>query len=203
MNAAFKIEALAETQTQQSVYRDILNAFSYPGTVLEIAHPLDAFSLVLATLVDSCVNLADLDQSLPPELEPLLGCSPAEFEVADFVVCSAATFPVHDRSPRLGDLNHPHLGATLILVCSELESGTSDKDHGLAIGVSGPGVETCNEFHVTGLCTDWLKARTVWVAGFPLGVDIILCAANRIVGIPRTSKLIEKGSGVNSIFDPI
>lgn len=189
MNAAFEIEALARTQTQQSVYRSILNAFSYPGTVLELSYPMDSLSLVLATLVDSSVKLADLDHSVPRELGPLLGCSPANFEEADFIVCSGASFPVPDRLPRLGSLDHPHLGATLFLVCSELKVHANAGQSGLAIGVSGPGVEFCNELYVTGLCTEWLESRNVWVARFPMGVDIVLCAANRVVGIPRTSKL--------------
>lgn len=187
MSPQTTIEELARTKTQQSVYRNVLSAFSYPGVVIELSPPADALSLVLATLVDAGVSLADLDQSVSPALWPFLACPSANFEEADFVVSSGAEFDLHNRSPRLGDLYSPHCGATVILGCSELDGGTHRGGNWLSLSVTGPGVESCNEFSVAGMCVEWLEARAVWVGKFPMGVDMLLCAANRIVGIPRTS----------------
>jgi alpha-D-ribose 1-methylphosphonate 5-triphosphate synthase subunit PhnH len=37
------------------------------------------------------------------------------------------------------------------------------------------------------LHADWLLRRADWVVGFPLGIDILLSDATRIVALPRTT----------------
>jgi alpha-D-ribose 1-methylphosphonate 5-triphosphate synthase subunit PhnH len=50
-------------------------------------------------------------------------------------------------------------------------------------------VATEQTFTVSGLHTEWLMARNQWCDNFPTGCDLILCADNVIVGVPRTATL--------------
>ena len=61
----------------------------------------------------------------------------------------------------------------------DVEIGTLSK----AFGVVG-GVVAGNP-----LVVEWLHQRAVWIAGFPLGVDILLCDATRIAALPRTTQI--------------
>ena len=55
--------------------------------------------------------------------------------------------------------------------------------------VRGPGIETTATLHITGLpddfTTQWATNRT----RFPRGVDLILCAGDRIAALPRTVEI--------------
>ena len=59
----------------------------------------------------------------------------------------------------------------------------------LTMTLTGPGIAQQRELCVAGLHVDWLQQRVNWVEEFPLGVDMILCAATRIAALPRTTRI--------------
>ena len=89
--------------------------------------------------------------------------------------------------PALRDLaqgteEEPHRSATLILQVAALEEGAGWR-------LTGPGIEHVHRLRVAGLpagfAADWAANR----ARFPRGVDLVLCAGDRLAALPRTTAL--------------
>ena len=168
----------------QACFRAVLDAMSRPGTVraagVGLAPPAPlapATAAVLLTLVD-----ADTPLFLPLALSP----------AADWVVfhCGtamaaedAARFIVAERLPDLGALSAgtddgPEDSATVILQVPGLDGPPIFR-------LSGPGIETVATLPGCGLPADfparWARNRAL----FPRGVDLILCAGERLAALPR------------------
>lgn len=179
-----------QSLTQQTVFRQLMRAFSYPGRVefLHDARPDDssggALLLVLATLLDAEVTMADPDCLLAPRLLALLAARQRPAELAQFVIARADRAP--EFTPALGSLESPEQGATLILRVGFLGEGS-------ALHLSGPGVNGTTSLQVRGLDPGWLAARSNWNAGFPCGVDLILTDGQRLVALPRTTRITSEG----------
>ena len=81
-----------------------------------------------------------------------------------------------------GTEEEPHRAATLILQVDSLVEGAGWR-------LTGPGIEHEHRLAVGGLpagfATDWAANR----AGFPCGIDLILCAGDRLAALPRTTAL--------------
>lgn len=167
--------------TQQRTFRCLLNCFAYPGRIAAWGGPAyEALPALLSTLLDGDVDLADPHRLVAsgdwPKLEARCGTP----ETAAFVVARGACAP--DFTPRLGTLESPELGATLILAVATVGDGRR-------LHLSGPGISGRTEFAVGGLHQAWIDARAEWVASFPLGVDLILCDGLRFAALPRTTHI--------------
>ncbi|WP_367025716.1 phosphonate C-P lyase system protein PhnH [Methylococcus sp. ANG] len=179
------IEAHFLPATQQALFRCLLDAMTRPGTVHEAADLIERGELyraVLAVLVDGAVTLGDASGSLPQSDWPFLEAREVTPEQADFVLCDGARGP--DFEPRVGDLPNPERGATLVLRVARVGEGP------LRLQLSGPGVEHRRELAVSGLVPAWIEARRGWNAAFPLGVDWILADSERLVALPRTTRVV-------------
>jgi alpha-D-ribose 1-methylphosphonate 5-triphosphate synthase subunit PhnH len=168
----------------QSVFRAVLGAMSRPGQLFQVAHgltppaPLEvATAAVLLTLVDA-------------ETPVFLAREFAEagewitFHCGAQLVETAAPFAVTTRMPPLGSLEAgsdeaPESSATLILQVAALGEGD-------AYVLSGPGLKEPSTLRATGLPDDF---ATVWASNhalFPRGIDLILCASDKLTALPRT-----------------
>lgn len=167
---------------QQSIFRELVEAYSRPGQVRDLTDWIDgtnARRVVLATLMDGESTLADPHGMIPDEDWPLLQARRDTAENARYVVVDGsrdATF-----NPCLGSLSSPEFGATLLIAVEAVGIGSQ------AIALTGPGVEAQLELCLSGLHPDWLARRPDWVSTFPLGVDILFCDAQRMVALPRTT----------------
>jgi alpha-D-ribose 1-methylphosphonate 5-triphosphate synthase subunit PhnH len=174
----------------QGSFRAILDALSHPGRVVEIAAPLDppaplsvAVAAVLLTLADGETTLA-----LPADAAPVrewiafhCGTAFAAPAQADFVLASS----LPDLATlRPGTDEEPESGATLILQMPSLDGGK-------ALRLRGPGIETSTSI-APPLPADFVASWGANHARFPRGVDIFLCAGNRLMALPR-SVMIEEG----------
>lgn len=172
---------------QQRVFRRLMEAFSYPGRVVEITEAneaADALTAVLATLLDSEVSLADPEGLVSQEDWPRLEARAAKPEQADFILAQGAR--ALGIEPRLGSLESPERSATLILRVAALGQGAG-------YGLSGPGVNGSHALHLSGLDPAWLAARATWNSAFPTGVDLLLVDATRIAALPRTTRIHTQG----------
>lgn len=171
---------------QQQAFRHLINAFSYPGQVINIADDdTSALTVVLATLVDGECTLADPDCLVEPGLKIRLGAQAATVEKADFVVAKGAA-PLA-LTPRCGTLDDPHLGATVLLLVDALGKGSG-------LHLTGPGIRDSQHLAVTGVDPRWWQQRAEWNALFPLGVDLILLSAHGVVAVPRTTRIQFSGA---------
>jgi alpha-D-ribose 1-methylphosphonate 5-triphosphate synthase subunit PhnH len=182
-------EAMWLPPMQQLLFRDLLRAFSYPGRVTanRAAGPLAWLALV-AALVDGEVGLADPHDLIGADLWPLLEASRGIPEQAGFIVADGSR-PL-DFQPRLGTLEAPETGATLVLRVTALGEAAAAEGR---LSLSGPGIPSQSGLAVAGLHPGWLQARAGWVAGFPLGVDLLLCDVCRFVALPRTTQVQVRG----------
>lgn len=173
--------------TQQLVYRALLDAMARPGTLADLAAlaggQLRAGVIALAALLDHTVSLCDLEEALSPQTRRFLEAAPAPQDEAGYLLAAAARPPDPGLSPRLGTLASPDQGATLVLDGASVGRGP------LVLALGGPGIPGERRLALGGFDPAWLARREEWVAGFPLGVDLILADAGRIACLPRTTRV--------------
>lgn len=177
-------ETLWQGSVQQTIFRELLAAFSRPGEVRDLSAWVEqttAQRLVLATLMDGETTLADPHATIAAADWPLLQAQRGTSETARYVAVNGQKAP--DFTPALGSLESPEFGATLLIVVDQIGAGE------LSLILSGPGVNGQCKLSVNGLHVAWLEQRADWGAAFPLGVDILLLDATRIVALPRTTQV--------------
>lgn len=178
-----EVAAIWTPNIQQQNYRALLDAISCPGKVKSMIHETEdqAYTAILATLLDGEVSLADPDALLDEETWPMLQADNTRPQEADYVLCSGVKSPCFQ--PKLGSLTSPEQSATLIVKVDSLSNGDME------LFLSGPGVDGTTCCAITGLAPDWLTKRESWVCAFPLGVDLLLVDDSTVLALPRTTKV--------------
>ena len=173
----------------QSCFRAVLDAMSRPGTIATAGAgllppaPLDpATAAVLLTLVDA---------DTPLWLDPAAGAA------ADWAAfhCGApraegigeAAFACALAMPALSGLHPgtdlaPEEAATLILQVPALGQGTPYR-------LSGPGLRAPALLRADGLPHDFAARWAANHALYPCGVDLVLCAGERLCALPRSVRI--------------
>ncbi len=176
----------------QSAFRAVLEAMSRPGRVFRLPRPpappaplCPAAGAVLLTLADNETPLwLDAGRDAEEWARFHAGCPVvADPGRAAFVLAAGA--PPALAALRAGTDEDPHLSATLILQVLSL-----DENGGWRL--RGPGIETAHRLRAVGVPDGFVAAWAANRAGFPRGVDAILCAGDRVAALPR-SVLIEEG----------
>ena len=183
-----KTDAIWQADVQQRVFRHLVESFSRPGEVQDLNHCMEADNAqlaVLASLMDGETTLADPHAQIAAAHWPLLQARKVATDFARYITADGQRPP--DFQPALGSLESPEFGATVLIKVYALDQGP------LTMQLSGPGIPGQRELRVQGLHVEWLRQRADWVAGFPLGVDIVLCDATRIAALPRTTRIAING----------
>lgn len=186
-----KTERIWQADMQQCVFRELLEAFSRPGDIRDLSTWVDgatAQRAVLATLMDGEMTLADPHGQIMDTDWPLLQAAPDTSENARHVAVDGRRAP--DFQPALGSLESPEFGATVLIEVESLGDGD------LSLELAGPGIDGQRTLFLAGLHPDWLTRRTDWVGGFPLGIDLLLSDAQRIVALPRTTRIRISGGAL-------
>jgi len=171
---------------QQTAFRQLMTAFSYPGRVVPLADGAEsALMLVLATLGDSACALADPQHALTGDDLRRLGVRSASVEAAEFVLTDGNR--LLEATPRLGSLENPEQGATVVMRVSRFGEGAQ-------LRLTGPGIQHEQVLQVGGIDPGWWKQRAEWNAHFPLGVDLILVSGREVAVLPRTTHINFKGA---------
>lgn len=169
-------------ETHQALFRRILDVAARPGQIADLSELLDGSPAALAALATFCDNtqtLADLTGSLTATNLAFLDVGSAPAEKAGFILAHGSDLP--EITPRLGSLDAPEGGATLVVMVESLTEG-------MPLTLIGPGIATETQLAPQGLSPDWLSARARWCADFPMGVDLVLADATRLAVIPRTTR---------------
>jgi alpha-D-ribose 1-methylphosphonate 5-triphosphate synthase subunit PhnH len=178
-----------EAAFQQRAYRDVLRSFAFPGTVVALERAKErtsAYVAALSTLVDHSVTLADVDGVIDSATLRSLGVRIARAGTADFVLARAAQRPPLGFQMRIGEIERPDDGATLLLVGVAIDAASATAPASMEI--AGPGVHVARAVSLVGFHPAWVQWRNECVH-YPLGVDLILTAGNAICSIPRTASV--------------
>jgi alpha-D-ribose 1-methylphosphonate 5-triphosphate synthase subunit PhnH len=190
MSAGLEAGFVDPVHDAQTCFRAVLDAMAHPGRIARItglaaSSPLGtAACSVLLTLVDHETPLW-----LDPDLESArkwieFHCGApivARQEACAFAM--ALSLPDLDHLPA-GTHESPETSATVICQVESFDKGTSFR-------LSGPGLREPAPFIVNGLPrgfgTIWQRNRAL----FPRGIDLILCAGDRLTALPRTVSIEE------------
>ena len=173
-------------------FRALMDAMSRPGLVRRVPVELrppsplaPAAAAVLLTLADAATPVwTDAGSDAAAWLAFHTGC-PLAASPGDAALVLACGAPPSFDALEQGTDEEPHRSATLIAQVAALEGGRG------GWRLSGPGIEAEHGLRVSGL-PDGFAAR--WAAnraGFPRGVDLILCAGREFAALPRTTAIEE------------
>lgn len=178
----------------QDAFRQLMWALARPGLPQRLAGDIDPPPGLDQATAIALLTLADFETPvwLPPRLARDVAGDYLRFHSGCPLVSdpAAATFAVLDGRdavttlPRLaiGEDRYPDRSATVFIELPAL-------DGGLPVRLTGPGIEDAVEIAPGGV------DRAFWsfVEGnhglYPLGVDIYLTAADRIIGLPRSTAI--------------
>ncbi len=170
-------------ETHQALFRRILDVAARPGQIADLSDLLDGRPAALAALATFCDNtqtLADLTGGLSASDLAFLDVGTAPVETAGFILASGAGAPAF--APRLGSLDAPEGGATIVVLVDNLTDGST-------LTLTGPGIAGRTAVSPSGFAPGWLDARARWCADFPMGVDLVLADPTRVAVLPRTTRI--------------
>lgn len=180
----------------QRAFRAAMEALANPGRLRSIGHVLDA---PLPTAAAALV-LALCDYETPVFLTPSLSGRPGLTEYIRFhtdamlvVEPAFAAFAMVDLAQDDLDLSifaqgtpeYPDRSTTIIVIVSSLADGPT-------MTLSGPGIAGTTELRVAGLPEGFVDQWRANRAAFPRGVDIIFATQNAIIGLPRSTRILEE-----------
>lgn len=169
----------------QGTFRAVLEAMSRPGRVRAAGAGVVAPAPLAPATAAVLLTLADAETPV---------CLPGGFAAAadwvrfhcgaPIVEAAEAVFVVCDALPDLAALangtdEEPQAGATVLMQVAALEGGA-------ALTIAGPGLAGPEILAVPGLPGDF---AAVWAANhalFPRGVDLVICAGEALLALPRT-----------------
>lgn len=183
----------------QAAFRIILDAMSNPGSLKAILLSAEAPQGVGSAAGAVLLTLADMDT--PVWLSPSLrdgelatwlrfhcNCPLTDDPLAAvFALALSGDNAASLDQFNLGDAKFPDRATTLILVLPALTGGTP-------VRLQGPGIETQVQIAPCGLSADFWSARTEVNSRFQYGIDLILCAGDQLICLPRTTRTLEQGS---------
>lgn len=177
----------------QRIFRCVMDAMARPGRIVDLGAGLpapvpgyEAIGAIALTLLDfetpAFLPTGPEGAMLANWLRFHCGCPvTADAREACFALCRA------DALPRLeafnaGDAKYPDRSATLLILCPSLEGGP-------VVMLEGPGIADSALITPQGLPEDFWSQATENRASFQLGVDIVLAAGDRIIGLPRSTRI--------------
>jgi alpha-D-ribose 1-methylphosphonate 5-triphosphate synthase subunit PhnH len=174
----------------QRCFRAVLDAMAHPGRIACVAGVTAPAPLGTAA---AAVLLTLVDHETPLWLDPDAAAARAwtEFHCGAAVVADpgACGFALALRLPdlcrlRAGSHESPETSATVICQVASFE-------HGRAYRLSGPGLREPEVVNIDGLPRDFVSIWRRNRALFPCGIDLILCAGDRLTALPRTVTIEE------------
>lgn len=179
----------------QAAFRALLAALSEPGTIQTVPAalaPPDGLGLAAATTL---LTLADYETPiwLPETLRSSAAGAWLRFH------CGAALVPAPGEAlfavlagteaPRLSEFaigtdQYPDRSATVLVPCTAFEGGDP-------VTLSGPGIADRRTVAPAGLRPGFWQEMVENAALYPLGVDVVLCHGEALIGLPRSTEIAE------------
>lgn len=178
----------------QAVFRGVLDAMARPGTLITL-HGTDeiggfgAAGAIALTLLDFETSVwlgGEHDSSFANWLRFHCGCPLApDAQSAGFVFLPAAGL-LDLGAFNAGSEKYPDTAATLVITVPALTGGT-------LVSLEGPGIQDRVTIAPQRLGADFWNQAAANRARFQLGVDILFAAGDAIIGLPRSTRIIQEG----------
>jgi alpha-D-ribose 1-methylphosphonate 5-triphosphate synthase subunit PhnH len=176
----------------QAAFRAIMRAMAQPGRIETIPGRGGAPAPLAPAGAEALVTLCDFETSLwiAPDLaasaqwlrfETGARIAAAQMDAA-FALCAAKDLDLSQFS--IGTAAYPDRGATIVVQCPALEGGPS-------LTLAGPGIAATSDFAVAGLPEGFADQSRANHARFPLGVDLVLVSGERLLALPRSTRILE------------
>ncbi|WP_282604392.1 phosphonate C-P lyase system protein PhnH [Pelagibius sp. Alg239-R121] len=179
----------------QAMYRVLLSAMSRPGHIVPCELLLEVPASLAQTTAAAALTLLDFDtplwldpaaaaqQALVDYLRFHCGCPIVEAHghAAFAIITDPCKMPSLDAFPEGSD-EYPDKSATLLIQVERL-------DDSRGVVLRGPGIENKQTIQGKGLPGGFWQQVQENHARFPKGVDIVLCAEDRIAALPRTTQV--------------
>lgn len=178
----------------QAAFRCILTALAEPGSIQTLPVEITGPAPLNAAATALCLTLMDFET--PVWLGDRAGMAAVESYLRFHCGCplvndpAVAAFavvmhPQHgiafDRFAQ-GSIEYPDRSTTLLIQVPTLDGGPAHR-------LSGPGIEHTPTLQVGGLPENFSLLWQQNTALFPLGVDLVFCCGNAIIGLPRTTQI--------------
>lgn len=154
-------------------------ALARPGKVHTL--PASGFTAIIASLIDRECTFYTTEHDLAAPLAAT-GARSVRLSEADYVFARLAAS--HEIAPmerlKTGNLLYPDESATLIVPARLGE--------GLRLRLSGPGIDGAVDVSIGGMDRGFWGLRETLVR-YPLGFDLYVVDGNRVIGIPRSTKV--------------
>ena len=178
----------------QRNFRELLQAMARPAAPRAVpvlaaapAPILPATMAVLLTLcdADTAVWLQQPNDEVASHLRFHAGVrlvqEPAD---ADFALITAPPSMPPLSLFAHGELRYPNRSATLIVQVDGFDDNVGRR-------FAGPGIRDVEQLAIEGLPTGFWQQRAAMSAQLPLGVDLIFISGERMVALPRTTRVLE------------
>jgi alpha-D-ribose 1-methylphosphonate 5-triphosphate synthase subunit PhnH len=179
----------------QRSFRAVMNALANPGQIETLSVELDAPARLAPALAAAALTLIDQDtpvfldrgfageREIAASLSFLTGCRFAD----DPTDAAFALIGNPAEAPDLavfaqGTLEYPDRSTTLLIQVETLESDGP-------FTLSGPGILGARRLGAAPLPRGFAEQLGANRARFPQGVDLLFCCGNRIVGLPRSTRI--------------
>jgi alpha-D-ribose 1-methylphosphonate 5-triphosphate synthase subunit PhnH len=184
----------------QSTFRSVMDAMARPGSVQRVVASagfpvplMRATAAIALTLFDHDTPIwLDARMSETSDVTKWLKFHSGAPVVKDSSIASfaligdAAALPGLERFS-FGSNEYPDRSTTLIVQLENLVEGA-------AFELCGPGIDGSATIHAAIEPADLFERLAVNEKLFPRGIDVVLVADDSVVAIPRTARLVSKGS---------
>ena len=181
----------------QSTFRNVMEAFSRPGRQVMLKNAPACPEVLPVGMAAVVLTLADYET--PVWLDAELADNAEAREFIAFHTNAPITKDANSasfafiRDPSMlpgfeqfaqGTLEFPDRSTTLVIEVESLSGGP-------AIHLAGPGIQVTQEIAPKTLPLDFKSRLKSNRELFPCGVDVILSAGDRIMGLPRSVRVVE------------
>jgi alpha-D-ribose 1-methylphosphonate 5-triphosphate synthase subunit PhnH len=186
------------TRESQAVFRKIMDAVARPGAIQDLSFAPDTPEGIDRAAGAVALTLFDFETSV--WLDPALRGGAAEGWMRFHCGCPLTGEPVEAAfamitnvlaSPALaafhqGDAKYPDRSTTLVFQLSALEGGQK-------VTLTGPGIKDTASLALPGLPEGFWDQIETNQGQFQFGVDLIFVAGDRLVALPRTTRVTIQG----------